>query len=622
MILHRPPGSEPHSPELSRRSTVLVSVVALAMLGLTIRLWQLQVVRGESYYERARSNVVKTRSLPAVRGRIFDSRGAIMADSRPAFDILLDPSIVDDETAGEIIAALNLSGAESASVVRRLKAARARGAREPVVVLESQKHERASLARQIRYRYPGIEIDDRSAREYPNRHIAAHLLGYLNQPDGIELRALARDGYRLGDVLGRFGLERRYESYLRGKRGSERYLVNAEGARVEDARSAELIDGDPLTPPVPGHDLHLSIDLEVEKAAIAALADHAAGAVAVVEVNTGRVLALVSKPAFDPNVMSGGVAQSQLAELLADPRRPSVDKTLREHYPPGSTFKLVTAIAALESGLLSATERFSCGGSHTYGGRKFHCNGVHGSVDLTTAIQRSCNVYFWRVAERVQLNRIAAIARKLGFGEVTGLGINDEVPGRIPDRAYYAAFDGYQGGDALNAAVGQGDVAVTVLQLANAYATIANGGTLHVPTVVDRIVSASGTVIKETTPLIRGELELSEATRSVIGEGTYRAVNQPGGTAYRHARVGAVEISGKTGTAQVRARTEEKQQFEGWHPHQNHAWFAGVAPSSNPTVAFAVLVEHGGSGGRQAGPVARAVIDAIFAKPASSEGKR
>ncbi len=612
MILERPPGNEPHSPELTRRSSTLVWIVAIAMLGLVARLWQLQVVRGENYYERARSNVVKERSLPAVRGRIFDVRSRILADSRPAFDILIDPSMVEPSEVDEIVGLLELNSEDEKRVRRRLTTARDRGVREPVLVLERRDHDQAALARQIRYRFPGVAVDNRSVREYPNDEVAAHLLGYLNEPNKIELRRLASEGYRLGDVIGRFGLEHRYESYLRGKRGIERYLMNASGQRVEDARATELIEGEPLTPSVPGHDLHLSIDLNAQLAATKALEDHAAGAVAVIEVGTGRVLTLVSKPGFDPNAMSGGMPAAQLAELLADPRRPSVDKTLREHYPPASTFKLVTAIAALEAGVLTPEDKFTCSGSHEHGGRTFHCLGVHGTINLQSAIQRSCNIYFWRVAERTGLDVIAGVATGLGFGEVSGLGINDEVPGRIPTAEYYEKRDGFRMGDALNASVGQGDVAVTVLQLANAYATIASGGVLYRPTVVDRITSAAGTVILEARPQIRGKLVISPRTAEVIGAGMDAAVNLPGGTAYRHARIGNVRMSGKTGTAQVRARQQEKQVFEAWHPHQNHAWFAGAAPSNAPTVAIAVLIEHGGSGGSNAAPVARAVIDSLF----------
>ncbi len=622
MILHRPPGSEPHSPELVSRSRTLIWVVAIAMLGLVGRLWQLQVVRGESYYQRARFNVVKERSLPAVRGRIFDSRKRVLADSRPAFDILIDPSMTEPQQVDEIIELLELDLSQARKVRRRLDAARARGTHEAVLVLKRRDREQAALARQISYRFPGISVDNRSVREYPNGREVAHLLGYLNEPNLIELRRLTSEGYRLGDVIGRFGLERRYESYLRGKRGVERFLVNARGQRVEDERAAELIDGDPLTPSVPGHDLFLSINLDGQRAATKALAEHAAAAVAVVEVNTGRVLVLVSKPGFDPNAMSRGLPAGRLAELLADPRRPLIDKTMREHYPPGSTFKLVTAIAALKKGLLEPTDRFTCTGSIEVGGRTFHCNGVHGNIDLATAIQRSCNVYFWRVAERTGLDAIADIAVSLGFGEVSGLGLNSEVPGRIPTSDYYQKRDGFRMGDALNAAVGQGDVAVTVLQLANAYATIANGGRLYTPTVVDRIVSASGTVVMQTRPLLRKTLEISAKTKAVIAQGMDAVVNKPGGTAYRHARGGTVRIAGKTGTAQVRARQEVRQIFDGWHPHQAHGWFAGVAPSAHPTIAFAVLIEHGGSGGTNAGPVARAVVEALLGEPSTREPMR
>lgn len=630
MILRRPPGSAPHSPELRHRAGALVAVVALALLLLIGRLWQLQVIRGDDYYDKARSNVVKTQRPPAVRGRIFDRRDRALADSRPSFDIAIDPSEVGPEQLESVLAELDLDSDEAGEIRRRLDRARERGVREPVVVLERQSHERAAAIRQIRYRYTGLEVIDGSTRVYPNGELAAHLLGYLNQPTALELRKLPSEIYQLGDVIGRFGLERRYEAYLRGKRGIERYLVNARGERVEGVPGEleELIGGEAFIAPDPGHDLHLSIDLDLQRAAEEALSRRAAGAIAVIEVATGRVLALVSKPSFDPNAMTGGLSLAQETELYADPRRPFIDKTLRQHYPPGSTFKLFTAIAALESGKLSPSDRFSCGGAHEQGGRVFHCTSSHGSLDLAGAIQRSCNIYFWKVAERVGLDQIAATARAFGFGDVTGLDLNDEVPGRIPDSSYYEERGGYTIGYALNAAVGQGDVAVTVLQLAVAYAAIANGGTLYLPQVVDRIESVAGTTIASYQPIVKREIDLSLATRAVISRGTYMAVNKLGGTAYRYAGPGRPEadggvvMAGKTGTAQVRSRRVAKGQYEGWHPHQHHAWFAGFAPADKPEISIVVLIEHGGSGGREAGPVARQVVDAYFAEKSGSENER
>jgi penicillin-binding protein 2 len=595
-------------------------VVSLALLVLVGRLWQLQVIRGDSYYEKARSNVVKTQRPPAVRGRMFDSGGRVLADSRPAFDILLDPSEIAPATVDEIIDELGLDSGEAATVRERLELARARGVREPTAVLERQSHERAALVRQMRYRIAGVEVVDGSTRVYPNGAVAAHLLGYLNQPTPLELRRLASEGYQLGDVVGRFGLERRYEAYLRGKRGIERYLANATGERVEGELVDDLIKGERLIPPDPGHDLHLSIDLRLQTLATAALDGSAAGAIAVIETSTGRILALVSKPAFDPNAMTGGLTMAQETELYSDPRRPFIDKTLRQHYPPGSTFKLITAVAALQSGKLSPSERFSCGGAHEHGGRRFHCTSSHGSIDLSTAIQRSCNVYFWKVAERIGLDPIAETARALGFGEVSGLDLNGEVPGRIPDRAYYEGRGGYTAGYALNAAVGQGDVEVTVLQLAVAYAALANGGTLYMPQIVDRMASVSGAAVARYRPVERGRLEMSASSRAAIEKGMWLAVNAPGGTAHRYAGAGTAELAGKTGTAQVRSKRQDTNSFEGWHPHQNHAWFAGYAPARAPEIAIAVLIEHGGSGGRDAGPVARAVIDGYFALDAEPDG--
>jgi penicillin-binding protein 2 len=434
----------------------------------------------------------------------------------------------------------------------------------------------------------------------------------MNQPTSKELAALEAQGYDASEFVGRYGIEREWEAFLHGKKGVERYISNAKGERVEDSEKESLIQGPRFVPPVAGHDVVLSLDVEVQKLAEQAVRTHAAAAVAVVEVDTGRIRALVSTPSFDPNVMTGHLTRVEHERMQADPRRPYVDKTLQQHYPPGSTYKFVTAAAALEDGLVSPYERMTCGGAHQVGRRTFRCLSSHGVIDLASALQHSCNIYFWKLSERVGIDRMAEVARDFGFGAPSGLAMNGDVPGRVPGRRFYDKR-GFQIGHTLNAATGQGDVEVTVLQMAMAYAALANGGRLYAPQLVEKVVAASGEVVASYEPFLRRRVAVSAGNLDLLRQGMWRVVNAPGGTAYAHARSDVVEIAGKTGSAQVRSRRGAgSESTKGWDPDRSHAWFAGWAPAHDPEVAIVVLVEHGGSGGQAAGPVAREILDGYF----------
>ena len=317
----------------------------------------------------------------------------------------------------------------------------------------------------------------------------------------------------------------------------------------------------------PTRDVTLTIDAELQRFAQDAVAGHEAAAVAVVEVETGRILALVSSPGSS-----------------------SVDRTLGQTYPPASTFKLVTAVAGLEAGMAHADERITCTGERVVGTRVLRDMEVHGTIDFLEALQHSCNVYFWTIGDRVGIDRLAAVARDFGFGEPTGLDIDGDAAGTIPDGSRYGSSqkDRVQ---RTNAAIGSGDVKVTVVQLAMAYAALANGGRLYAPQVV------------RGAPVLRRKLKASPATLSLVRKGMYRAVNSRGGTAIA-AKRGAVKMLGKTGTSKSRDPGVVEP----------HAWFAGFAPADHPTIAIVVMVEHGGIGGAVAAPIARTIIDSYFTR--------
>jgi penicillin-binding protein 2 len=622
VLIRSAPGDAPRSPELHRRLRWMILVCAVVFFGLTGRLWQLQIVRGDEYFEAARSNVVDERFLPSVRGKILDRNGVPMADNRAAFHIYVTPRIFDDTARDRLIEMLSLDPDEAARLTERLAAARTRNPSRPVMVLEDQGRDRAGLVAQARLRLgPGVEVRDEPYRDYPYGKLAAHLVGYMNQLAPKELLELEELGYDANEFIGRYGIEREWEHFLHGKKGIERFIANARGERVDDPDAEDLIEGPQFVAPVAGHDVVLTIDVELQKLAEQAVRAQAATAIAVVEVDTGRILALVSTPSFDPNVMTGHLTRVEDDRMKADPRRPYVDKTLQQHYPPGSTYKFVVAGAALTDGLVSQHERMACNGSYQVGRRTFRCLGTHGVIDLLEAFQHSCNIYFWKLSERVGIDRMAEVARDFGFGAPTGLGINGDVPGRVPTKAFYGDR-GFQIGHTLNTATGQGDVELTVVQMVMAYAALANGGRLYVPQVVEKVQSAAGETVAEYQPVLRRRVNMPAATLDIMRQGMWRVVNVPTGTAHELGRSQIVDIAGKTGTAQVRSKRDTGPASRDWDPLRAHAWFAGWAPAFEPEIAVAVLIEHGGSGGKTAAPVAKEIFEGYFTrvKPARAAG--
>ncbi len=616
VLLRNAPGVGPALPELRSRLRWVAAVVLLSFLGLGARLWQLQIVRGEEYYEQTLSNVVHQRFLPSIRGKILDRRGEPLADNRPAFNIYVIPSRFDDQTAKRLTRLLGLDEDEVATMHKRVEAGRERSRRQPVMIFEDQGRERAALIKQTSFQLPGVEVHNEPYRTYPQDGLAAHLIGYMNQMTADEYTDLGPQGYEPSELVGRYGLEKAWENYLRGKKGIERFAVNARGQRIADEEAADLIEDDAVIEPVAGHNLVLTLDAELQRIAERAVRSHPAAAVAVVEVDTGRIRALVSKPSFEPNTMTGHLTRQEEALLNQDPRKPFIDKTLRQHYPPGSTYKFVAALAALEEGVIDSEERLVCPGSHKLGRQVFRCTSAHEHVNLLEAIQHSCNVYFWKLAEQVGIDRMSQVALEFGFGAPTGLGLNGDVPGRVPTRAWYEQRTTFKIGYTINAATGQGDVEVTVLQLAMAYAALANGGSLYVPQVVERIETAGGEAVVSYQPKLRRKLSSDPQHLALLQQGMWMVVNEPGGTAHDYARSELVEFAGKTGTAEVRTRRkrrgEEEPEYRGWHPNRSHAWFAGYAPASDPEIAIVVLIEHGGQGGKVAGPVAQRIIEGYF----------
>ncbi|HVZ34873.1 MAG TPA: penicillin-binding transpeptidase domain-containing protein, partial [Polyangiaceae bacterium] len=414
----------------------------------------------------------------------------------------------------------------------------------------------------------------------------------------------------------RSGIERAWETLLRGQRGKKRIYVDARGRR-----SRLVPQGVPMADeePVPGRDLTLTLDMELLRSIERAFRGHPSGAAVVVDVHTGKVRALFSKPAYDLNEVSGKLSGERARELNENPFRPMIDKTLFETYYPGSTFKPVSALAALGEGTIDEETEVDCHGVYEFGNRRFRCEHVHGRISLKEALRRSCNIYFYKVAELTGMDQIARMASDLGLGEKTGIGINTEARGFIPTKGWYEERgEVFRVGYTLNAAIGQGDTRVSLMQLALTYAAIANGGTLFAPQLVESVHAPDGALLERISPQVKKRLSLKPEHLKLIHEALWGVVNREGGTAYDPSNLeGPVRVAGKTGTAQVeqhqRERNDEKRS---WYVYRSHAWFAGWAPAEAPELAVVVMVEHGGVGGKNAAPIAIEAMKQYFGRRA------
>ncbi len=462
---------------------------------------------------------------------------------------------------------------------------------------------------------PGVTVRQALARSYRLDQRAAHLLGYVNELSAQDLEDKRDLGYRLGDSIGRRGVEAAFEDDLRGVDGRRTIVVDSKG-RAQRTSLAENLQEElgGRVAPRPGHRVVLSIDAGLQRAAEEAF-DGLAGAVVLMEAQTGRLLAITSTPTFNPNRVSGTFDSSERARLRAlAPRRPWRFRAVQDYFAPGSTFKVVTALAALEVGAVRPAERVVCPGSYRLGAARFRCwkDHGHGPVDLETSLMRSCDVFFYTMGSRLGLDALASYGTALGFGHKTGLMLPTESAGIMPDVEWYERNrpEGYTLGAAVNASIGQGAVSVTPIQLAVAYAAIVNGGKVMRPRVALRVESASGKVLRRLEPEVRRILSVDPDHLSRIREGLRRVLQVPGGTAYRH-RLSGIEALGKTGTAQVaKLGRDRKRSREVEWKLRDHAWFAAAAPASDPEIVVVVFNEHGGGGSTVAAPIAMRVVDA------------
>jgi penicillin-binding protein 2 len=592
------------------RHKYFLAFLAIAFLLIFVRLWSLQVIKGAEYRRMSENNRIRILETPADRGMLLDRKGRILAHNRPSFQALLVPEDLagNPEVLDRVRDMLRLDADE---IQQKLKSSKGRTPFKPIKIKTDIDWQELALLESNRVYLPGVLVDVRSTRAYNFGDLASHLIGYIGEIDENELKQAKSPPYRMGSAIGKYGIEVQWEDVLRGVDGGRQIEVDAMGREVKPLRSVE---------PSPGNSLFLTIDLDVQRAAEAAFKDKNGVCIAM-DPKTGRILAMVSKPSFDPALFAGNVSPEDWKSLMENPFHPLQNKGIQGQYPPGSVFKIITAIAGLESKIITPKTQFTCSGIYPYGNRDFRCykEGGHGTIDLHQAIVQSCDVYFYQLGLKVGVDRIAQVASEFGLGKKTDIPLPHERAGIVPSSSWKQKRLGapWYSGETLSLAVGQGYITATPLQLVVLMSAIANGGKLHLPQVVEKVTNIEGTTLREFPPVETGRVTISEETLLFIREALRGAVNEPHGTGGA-AAIKGVDVSGKTGTAQVvRMAQDFKRGDMDRMPVKlrDHAWFVCFAPFEDPQIAVAVLVENGGFGGAVAAPIAKKVIETYLSPP-------
>lgn len=589
--------------DFKERFRYLKLFVAGAFLLIFVYLWYLQVIRGSDLRQLSENNRIRIREMVADRGMLLDRKGQILAHNRPSFDVFLVPEDIrtNPEALEKIGEILNLPREE---IGEKVKGVKRRPAFRPIKLKSDIDWDRLALIESNRIHLPGILVDVRPRRAYYHGALASHLLGYIGEVDENELKQMKDRIYRMGAMIGKYGVEYEWENQLKGVDGGRQIEVDALGREIKPLRSVE---------PFPGNNVILTIDFDLQKAAEEAYQDRN-GALVAMDPKTGCILAMVSKPSFDPSIFARGVSAEEWKALMDHPFHPLRNKGIQGQYPPGSVFKIVTAIAGLETETITPQTQITCTGVFPYGNRDFRCwkEKGHGTLNLHQALVESCDVYFYQVGLKVGVDGIAHYAGELGLGRKTGIGLPHEKAGIVPTTSWKKRRFGasWYSGETLSVAVGQGYLNTTPLQILMLISAVANGGRLHLPRVVERVENIYGEKLREYFSEEKGRANISEKTLRVIQEALMGAVNEPRGTGYASA-LKQVKVAGKTGTAQVvRMAIDFKKGDMNRMPlkFRDHAWFAAYAPFEDPQIAVAVLVEHGGYGGAAAAPIAKKVI--------------
>ncbi len=603
------------------RAVLIFNIVIACFIIILIRLWYLQIYKGDEFYKYSVQNRLRKETVKAPRGMIFSRNNQLLVQNVPRFDAIIVPQYLTNkkETLSKLAKILEMS---EKSIYGILKKNSYQARYRPIIIKKNISRKEVAVIETENSKMPGVSVQTFISREYADKEIGSHALGYISEISQQQLptyRERDNYNYKLGDFIGQAGIEKNFDLDLRGEDGYQFMEVDARGRMKRLIGGKNLFAGIENKAATPGNNIRLTIDRDMQKRAYDSLEDKVGAAVAV-DVNTGEILAMVSRPSFDPTEFSRGLTAKYWKKLSQDEFKPMTDRTIQEHYSPGSTFKTFTAIAALEEKIVTATQEINCPPTFRLGRRVFHDwkRGGHGLTDVYKSLRRSVDVYFYKIGVKLDIDILSDYAKQFGFSSKTGVPLPREIPGLLPYKDWKLKKTGepWQKGETLSCVIGQSYVLATPIQLAMAYATIANGGKLLQPYLLKEIFSSDGTIKKKFSPKVVNTVTVSDESLEHVKKGLYQVTNHRKGTAWWY-RGRGIRMAGKSGTSQVRSMTK-KELFSRCvdmpYKDRHHGIFVAFAPFDNPKVAVAAVVEHGCSGSGAAAPVVRNVIETYMKK--------
>ena len=623
-------GQNEQLQSMQDRFRVLYIVLITMVVILSARLWYLQIFRGAEFKQFAEENRLKKIKIEAPRGMVFDRNKKLLLDNQPTFNVSITPQYfraVSKQVQSNIILRLEeITGISSKSIHEILYKTRRQPSFQPVVIKKNLSMNEVALIEMDKLDMPGVDVNVGIQRTNVNDLIGAHLLGYIAEIDADELPKVNKNGkttYSQGDAIGKSGLEQQWEQTLRGQNGIEYFEVDAYGRKKSTARKSSSNVLGEITPKAaePGKNLVLTIDEDLQIAAAEAFEkDKKTGAVVAIDPSNGEILTMLSWPSFSNTDFSVGVSPEYWKELMNNESKPLRDKTIIDHYSPGSTFKIISALAGLEEGLINANTVVSGPGVFYFGGRPFHDwkKEGHGSTDVVKSLYRSVDVFYYKLATRMDIDALASYANQLGLGQRTGVRLPGEIPGLVPTTEWKKRVLGteWYPGETLSVIIGQGSLTSTPIQLANMMSTIANGGTLYRPRLIKYIEAQDGSILERMEPEVIHETKFKPENLALVRKGIENVVANPQGTA--HAQfIPGIRMAAKTGTAQVirfSSDTVYKNCNNLPRKYRHHGLYVAYAPVDNPKIAIAVVAEHSCSGSSGAAPIATAIIKKYLAK--------
>jgi penicillin-binding protein 2 len=590
--------------ETRHRLQAIMAALVLAFLLLLLRLWYLQVIEGEHFAALSENNRIRIIPQRDIRGQILDRNSKVLVDNRPSFTL----SVLPEETSKLDLLIPRLKNQlpiRWEEVEPKLKMAYAY---RTIQLVKDLTREQVAYVAEHRWDLPGVFLDIEHVRHYQYGELAAHSLGYIGEINEEQLKEARELGYRMGDTIGQAGVEKFFERILRGEKGAREVEVDALGRELQMVEERE---------PGPGTNLILTLDLGLQQMVEEEMAGQS-GAVIAMDPRNGEILAMVSKPSYDPNLFVTGISPANWMHLLKDPRKPLQNRAIQAQYPPGSTYKIIMAVAGLEEGIINTNTTVHCNGFFPFGNRVFKDwkKGGHGAVNVHSALVQSCDVFFYTIGHRLGIDTIARYAKGFGLGMPTGYDPAHEKPGLVPSTAWKRQVRGepWYPGETISAAIGQGYDLVTPIQLLNVISAVANGGVRYQPHIVKRLEAPDGQVLQEFGPQRLGEVPARPETLRIVQKALWGVVNEPRGTGWR-ARLEKMSIAGKTGTVQVITNSPKGDRLP--ERLRDHGWFVAFAPFENPQLAIAILGEHGGRGGSTYAPTARKIVEYYFKLPST-----